>query len=717
MVSEDESQSELCALRGRIQELEEERNDYHDSLHKETEKSMERGRQLLLLQVRTATAKQQEDFHTTKSHDPPLDHKGKVPVGKLRPTDPSEWREVPRGQRISPGETQVPKDTSISSSSRLERQLQQQVKELSERLSEAEKEVENRVNQVLRLFKYKRQHEQFATQSRPMCSDDRKQTQAPGEQTMDPGREQALLRTAPQEEMEWQRVLLEINDCRLLRETNSHISEKLQESRRVVAELQSDIGELRTSLKISTDSREKFASTLRDVEQSHSREKVTLENQIRSLESDVARAHLNIEQLNEEKTSLASVQDLVDESIENLASQRAFLACDRQILVEEVGRLEYRTKQLEAENTSLANVLSEVEQEFKNLKPRFLESQLQVRAAKSRISVLQTKLQNQESGLWDAASRYAADVNALEARITELSESHNKASAGMTKRDEELSNARSKINSLQTMVQSRDASLEDSRAKHAEDFNRLEARIRELSKPFIKASDVVAKKDQELNKLRIAYLEKERALQETQQNHQRIVKELDAKVHETLKLDAEIARLRHFEQAVKDHERTIKKLEQDREEILRQDREQLRSLTDARQQIILQRQHNGEPGQSSDALHGRPRELNMTGSENRASVTQFLEFILHQTGRQIEDQGGELGNIVEIGQPDDATLKQLGDRLQKKLDMLEHELQWYRNDRATVHGEYRRLMEWRSEIARNMAAMLHKMTGSGQPSH
>lgn len=540
---------------------------------------------------------------------------------------------------------------SMSFCSVLERELQKQVEGLSARLSEAEHEIEDRVAQVLKLFKYKWQDEQFAAQRRLMRKDDCKLAQATKEPARGAGKAKALPERGSPDGLEPQRMSLVSTDVKLLNETNHRLSETLRKCCTAGAKLQAEVRELHASLKATVRSRDEIATTLQDASQSHSREKVTLEDRIRSLESDLAQANLKIEKLNDEKASMASLQRL-DESTEGLARLRALHTLCQQTLVEELKILETKNEQLEAERSSLAEKLSELMERLQTLDLNFSESQLQLRTAESKISLLQTTTQNLESGVRDTATKHAEDVNTLESTIKELSESLNKA------------------------------------------------------------TNVVAKQNEELSTLRAASLEKERALQKAQEDHENTAETLSAKICEASKADAEIARLRHFEYAVTEHDRAVKRLEQGREEMFRQQQERLASLAEARRQIILQKDQNIELQRRNEALEREARETETMRREDEARLAQFLLSVETQIGRQIEESGGESISIPYIRRPDDATLKQLEDRLQSKLDMIEHELKWYRDDRATIYNEYRRLEQWRNEMASNVAARLSMVAGS-----
>lgn len=575
---ETESRSEIDVLRSRIRELEEERNDYHESLRKETEKAMGQGRQLLLLQAREVMTKQREDFSTTR-HQPSLNRKDEDADSFPRPAEATRQHEPLTGQRIPSAGTKVLNNNSTSTRPVVEHELQKQVDDMSTRLSEAERENEQRVAQVLKLFRYKFLDEQFSAQSRLMRTEDCKIAEAVEELQMS-------------------------NDVRLLRETNHDLSEKLRKHSSAEAKLQAEVRELRASLEASVRSRDEVAVALRDASQSHSREKVKLEERIRNLESDMAQTRLEIEQFNEKKTSIES--------------------------------LECRNKQLQAENGSLADDLSEV-------KP-------QLRAAESKISMLETTIQNLDTRLWRERTKHAEDMSALEARVKETSESLTKATTGAAKQDEELSI------------------------------------------------------------LRAAFMEKERALHKAQADLKSTAETLAAKTSEASKAEAEISRLRHFEHAVTKRDGAVKRLEKDREETLRQQQEQLGSLTEARKQLVTQKEHNEELQRRNEALELGARESEATKREHQGRITQFLLSVDAQLGRQIEEPGGDLETSTEISRPDDATLKQLEDRLQKKLDMIEYELQWYRDNRAKIYDEYRRLDQWRNEMANNVSAWLRKTT-------
>lgn len=575
---ETKPRSEIDVLRSRIRELEEERNDYHDSLRNETEKSMERGRQLLLLQAREVMTKQREDFRTTR-HQPSLNRKDEDTDSFAQPVEATRQHEPLTGQRIPSAGTKILNNKSTSTRPVVEHELQEQVDDISTRLSEAERENEQRVAQVLKLFRYKFLDEQFSAQSRLMRTEDCKIAEAVEELQMS-------------------------NDVRLLRETNHDLSEKLRKHSSAEAKLQAEVRELRASLEASVRSRDEVAVALRDASQSHSREKVKLEERIRNLESDMAQTRLEIEQLNEKKTSIES--------------------------------LECKNGQLQAENGSLANELSEV-------KP-------QLRAAESKISLLETTIQNLDTRLWRE------------------------------------------------------------RTKHAEDMNALKARAKEISVSLTKATTEAARQDEELSILRAASMEKERALHKAQEDLNSTSETLATKMSEASKAEAEISRLHHFEHAVTERDRAVKRLEKDREDMLRKQQEQLESLKEAQEQLTLRREHNGELERKNEALERSVRESETTSREHEARITRFLLLVDAQIERQIEEPGSGLETSTDISRPDDATLKQLEDRLQKKLDMIEYELQWYRDHRAKIYDEYRRLDEWRNEMANNVAAWLRKTT-------
>lgn len=600
VVGRNQSQPELDTLRSRIRELEEERNDYHDSLHKETGKAMERGRQLLLLQARTATIKQREDSSTAARHLSSLHHKDEA--SNIEFTETNRHNEPPSGHRIPSSEARVPGDMSMSLGSAHERELHKQVEDLSTRLSEAESEIAQRIAQVLKLFKYKWQDAQFAAQSRLMRTEDCRLAKAIEE--------------------------LEVSaDVRMLRETNHGLLEKLRACCSAGATLQTEVRELRVSFEASARSRDEVATSLRDASQSYCREKLILEDRIRSLESDMAQARLKIEQLNDEKRSMKPRQD-VDESSKNLAHLQAWQTRDRQILVERLESSRRKIKRLEAETSSLVKNLSELEERSRNLDLKFTESQSQLRTAESKTSQLQTMVQNLESDILEARTKHAEDANALKFRIKELSESLNETTAEVAKRGGELST------------------------------------------------------------LRAASLEKDWALKKARENYESTVEALAAKDPEASKACAEMARLRRFEHAVTEHDRAVKRLEQGSVEMFRQQKEQLASLTAARTQILMVKEHNRELQRRNEVLERRAQASETMKSEDESRVMQFLLSVQAQIGRQIEEPGGELGTVTEIGGPDEATLEQLQDRLQKKLDMIGYELQWYRDDREKIYNEY-----------------------------
>lgn len=520
-----ESQSEIDVLRNRIRELEEERDDYQDSLRKETEKAMDRGRQLLLLQAREATAKQRENSSTATRHQPSQNRQYEEADRIFRHAEATRQHEPPTGQQIHSGGTRVLEKKPLPFSSVFEHKLQKQV-------------------------------------------DDKR------------------------------------DDVNMLRETNHDFSEKLRKQFSAEAKLQAGVPELRARLEESVRSRDEVAVALRDASQSHSREKVKLEERIRNLESDMAEARLEIEQLNEEKTSIES--------------------------------LDCRNKQLQAENGSLADDLSKVKS--------------QLRAAESKISLLETTTQNLDTRLW---------------RV---------------------------------------------RTKPTEDMNALEARVKEISESLTKATTEAAEQDEELSTLRAASMEKERALHKAHEDLKSTSETLAVKTSEASKAEAEISRLRHFEHAVTGQASVVKRLEKHGKEMLREQQEQLGSLRELQRRLTFQREHNGELQRRNEALERRARESEATNREHEARITQFLLSIDAQIGRQIEEPGGDVETSAEISRADDATMKKVGDRLQKKLDMIEYELQWYRDNRAGIYDDYRRLEQWRDEMASNVAAWLRKTT-------
>lgn len=652
VVEEHQSWPELDELRNRIQELEEERNDYRDSLHNETEKAMEKGRQLLLLQARTAATKERKD-DTTIRQQPSPNHEDESTDRIIGPADAAQKQETPAEQYNLAGKTEVCRERSASFCSVLEHELQKQVEDLRTRLSEAEREIADRVAQVLKLLKYKWQDEQFAAQSRMMRKDDCKLAQATNEPPESPGRATALEKRGSSGGLEPQRMSLDSTRVKLLHEANDRLTEKLRKCCAAGSKLQTEVQELRASLEATVRSRDDIATTLQDASQSHECEKVTLEDRLRSLESDLSRANLNIEQLNKGKQSMSSLR-ILDESREILARLQASHDLRQRILVEELKSSRSKNEHLEAEKSNLAENLSELKERLQTLDLNFSQSQLQLRTAESKISLLQTTARSLESGVRDTATKYAEEVNTLEVRIKELSESLKQATMEVAKRDEELSS------------------------------------------------------------LRAASLDKERALKKAQENHKTTAEALAAKIRDASKADAEISRLRHFEYAVTEHDKAFKRLEQGREEMFRQQQERLASLTEARTQIIRQRDQNRELQRRNEALERRVQEPETAKRENEARFTQFLLSVETQVGRQIEEPGGDLGAIPEIRRPDDSTLKQLEGRLQKKLDMIEHELKWYRDDRATIYNEYRQLEQWRNEMVSNVAARLGTTTGSRQ---
>lgn len=521
----------------------------------------------------------------------------------------------------------------------LERELQRKFEDLSTRLSEAESEIEDRVAQVLKLFKYKWQDEQFAAQSRLMCTEDCKLAQATEEPTSDPGGEKISLQGAPTEKLGPPSTSLDSTDVKLLQKMNQRLSEKLRTCCDMGSRLQAERGKFRTSLEMSVRSRNEAASALRDATHSHAREKLALEDRIRSLESDIAQARLKIEQLNDEKTSMASLQDIISERAKSTPLERASRTRGRHNRAEWLEGLEAKDKEPEAENNSLAVRMERIH------KLDLSASHSQLCTAESMIILLQTKVQNLESVFLNAGPKQA-DVYELEVRVKELSES--------------------------------------------------------LSKVTLE----VAKRDEALVTLRAASLEIERALQKAQQDHQSTVGELSAKTDEASKARAEINRLRRFEYAVREHDRAVKRLGEGREEMFRQQKEQMSSLVEARAQIMQEKERNRELRVRNEVLERREREPEMAKREDEARFTQFLQSVQAQIERQIEEAGGESVATMKIGQPDDATLKQLEARLQNKLDMIERELQWYKDNRAKIYSEYRQLEQWRDEMASNVAARL-----------
>ncbi|KAK7734185.1 hypothetical protein SLS63_004470 [Diaporthe eres] len=613
---------------------------------------MEKGRKLLLLQARTATTKERNDG-TTIRQQPSPNHEDESAGRIIGPAEATQLQETPTEQYILSGKTEVCRERSASFCSVLEHELQKQVEDLKTRLSEAEHEIADRVAQVLKLLKYKWRDEQFAAQSRVMRKDDGKLAQATKEPPDSPEKATALVKRGSSDGLEPQRMSLDSTRVKLLHEANDRLTEKLRKCCAAGSKLQTEVRELRASLEATVRSRDDLATTLRDASQSHEREKVTLEDRLRSLESDLSRANLNIEQLNKGKQSMSSLR-ILDESREILARLQASHDLRQRILVEELKSSRSKNEHLEAEKSSLAENLSELKERLQTLDLNFSQSQLQLRTAESKISLLQTTAQSLESGVRDTATKYAEEVNTLEVRIKELSESLKKA----------------------TME--------------------------------------VAKRDEELNSLRASSLEKERAMQEAQESHKNTAEALASKIRDASKADAEIPRLRHFEYAVTEHDKAVKRLEQGREEMFRQQQERLASLTEARTQIIRQRDQNRELQRRNEALERRIQEPESAKREDEARFTQFLRSVETQIGRQIEEPGGDLGATPGIRRPDDATLKQVEDRLQKKLDMIEHELKWYRDDRAKIYNEYRLLEQWRNEMVSNVAARLGTTTGSRQ---
>lgn len=647
VVDDNQSAPELDALRSRIQELEEERDDYHDSLQKETEKAMERGRQLLLFQAGAATTKQCEDSSTAPRHQTSRNDKNEGDNLIIRPLENARRDDTPTGQSVPSRETTVPRGLSMHLSTVLEGELQRKVDDLSTRLSEAESEIADRVAQVLKLFKYKWQDEQFAAQSRLMRTEDCKLAQATEEPTSDPGEKKISLQGAPKDGLGPPSVSPDSTDVELLRKKNQSLSEKLRTCCDMGSKFKAEVQKLRTILEMSVRSRNETASALREATHSHAREKLALEDRIRSLESDIAQARLKIEQLNDEKTGMASLQDLVNERAKTTPPEGASRTRGRQNRTEWLEGLEARDEEPGAENTSLAVRMERIH------KLDLSASHSQLCTAESMIILLQTKVQNLESVFLNAGPKQA-DAYELEVRVKELSES--------------------------------------------------------LSKVTIE----VAKRDEALVALRAASLEIERALQKAQQDHQSTVEELAAKTDEASKARAEINRLRRFEYAVREHDRAVKRLGEGREEMLRQQKEQMSSLVEARAQIMQEKERNRELRVRNEALERREREPETAKREDEVRFTQFLQSVQAQIERQIEEAGGESDTTTKIGRPDDATLKQLEARLQKKLDMIERELQWYKDNRARIHSEYRQLEQWRDEMASNVAARLGMINGPRQ---
>lgn len=651
VLGQDQSQPDLDLLKTRIQQLEEERDDYRCSLHKEREIAMDRGQQLLLLRAGIGRAKHGEGPSARARQQRPLSNKNEGTGETSGNTEANERHDSPTERHIPSGGTKAPNDSLKSSNTRLERQLQQRVEDLSKRLSEAENENADRASQVLKLLKYRWQDEQFSAQSRLTCLEDCKLAHDTEESGKDLGTAKSLLKKVPSNGMKPEEMALGSAYVRLLRETNDGLSEKLQKCHATVTKLQNEVQELRSSLRATVCSRDELTTTLEDANQSHSREKAALEGRARSLESDVAQAHLEIEKIEEEKTSMRSLQDLAAESLARLRSSHTR---DRQVLAGQLESLGDKNKQLESEKSSLAENLSEIKENFKTLNLSFVDNQSQLRNAESKFSSLEAKVQEQNSCLWNASTKHADDVNALEARIKELSES------------------------------------------------------------LSKATTEIANRDEGLNTLRAASLERERSLQKTREGLKNTVEKLVAKNHETAKAEAEISRLRSYEHAVTEHDRAVKKLEEGREEMVRQQQERLKALMEARQQLIAQRDQNRGLQQRNVSLDRKVRELETLKREDEARFVQFLQSVETQVRRQIEESWEGRETATEIGQPCEATTKQLEERLQKKLDMVEHELQWYRDDRATIYNEYRRLEQWRHEMASNVAARLSMVSGSRQ---
>lgn len=252
----------------------------------------------------------------------------------------------------------------------------------------------------------------------------------------------------------------------------------------------------------------------------------------------------------------------------------------------------------------------------------------------------------------------------------------------LVKHRSELRHASAKINRLQKIVENQEASLQEGRAKYSQG---LEARIKELSESHSKASTEAA-------------LKNEQALQKAHET-------AATKIREAADAEAEIVRLRPLEHALAEHDRHVKSLGQSHEEISRQLRECMQYLTEAREQIRVQKTDNGALRTRKDALKREAQEQESRKKENEARLSQFLLSVTTQIGRQIETVSEEPDNITEVGRINDATFKQLEDRLQKKLDRIEHELRWYREQHPAVWNENERLEQWRAEMVDHVVRM------------
>lgn len=318
-IGETQLQVEIRVLKDRFKELEEERDDYHDSLHKETEKCRKRGEDLLLLQTRTATIKQGGHPGSPPRRQSSQFHKGEKTDNRWNVTCHRTDPEQPTDQLFLADMTRIPRNVSMSDKTRLECRHQQEIDDLSVRLSEAQAEIAERVSQILKLFKYKKQDEKFAAHSLLVRTLDYEIAQGTAEPARDVGKPTTLLQRAASEEPHRQQIELAHCNVRVLQETNIVFSEKLRKYQGTVARLQTEIRELRAKLKISTNSRDDEVSTiLRSANECHSREITVLEYRIRGLESDVAQSRMKIEQLGKEKISMRPPQNPVQENTQGL---------------------------------------------------------------------------------------------------------------------------------------------------------------------------------------------------------------------------------------------------------------------------------------------------------------------------------------------------------------------------------------------------------------
>ncbi|KAJ0114620.1 hypothetical protein J7T55_004864 [Diaporthe amygdali] len=330
-------------------------------------------------------------------------------------------------------------------------------------------------------------------------------------------------------------------------------------------------------------------------------------------------------------------QNLTGESAQSLTNVQASQAREHQILLESLESLKHSNRQLDQEKSDLINKVSRLEEKFQKSNFTLMHRQFQLSNAEDKAKLFQKTAEDLEAGLEKAKTKHAEDISGLEARVTELSESYNKASIEVTRRIEELSN------------------------------------------------------------LRAESMEKDKALKRVQETYQDTVDKLAVKNREASKAEAEIVRLRPFELAVTEHNRALTRLEQGRQDFFRQQQEQLNALTAARNETIRQKGDNIGLRRKNDALNRKVRALETATKKTEARVSQFLLFIMDQIWRQIEAHPQEPGHIVKVS-ADHATLTQLEDWLQKKLDDIEHELQWYKNEHTTMWNESERLEQLRNEM-------------------